>query len=100
DDRDVELDQAYAAKRLNESEYRAGLEAAWLGKHINRVEKYFALPPGQARGTYIAKLLEKKERKKTKTKNNPDGINADETAAELRAEKCPAAVRTQWNPFH
>jgi hypothetical protein len=36
DDRDEELDHAYATSRLNESEYRVGLEAAWLGKHINR----------------------------------------------------------------
>ena len=50
DDRDEELDEAFTPKRLSESEYRTGLEAAWLGKHINRVEKYFSLPPGQATG--------------------------------------------------
>jgi hypothetical protein len=100
DDRDEELDHAYASKRLTESEYRTGLEAAWLGKHINRVEKYYSLPPGQARTSYVAKLLEKKERKKAKAKDNPDGIDADETAAELRVEKWPSAVRTQWQTFH
>ena len=100
DDRDAELDEAYASKRLTESEYRAGLEAAWLGKHINRVEKYFSLPPGQARTTYLNKLVEKKERKKAKPNKNPEDIDADETAAELKVEKWPAAIRTQWTAFH
>ncbi len=102
DDRDAEIDQAYASKRLSESEYRAGLEAAWLGKHINRVEKYFALPPGQARTTYLNKLVDKKERKLTKpaVAKSPDKIDADETAAELKVEKWPDPIRTQWKNFH
>jgi len=103
DDRDSELDQAFSASKINESEYRAGLEAAWLGKHINRVEKYFALPPGQSRTTYLTKLVDKKERKKTKNKTpggKPGDIDADEAAAELKVEKWPPAVRTQWNQFH
>jgi hypothetical protein len=106
DDRDQELDQAFTAKKLTESEYRAGLEAAWLGKHINRVEKYFALAPGSSRMNYIAKLLEKKEKKKSKSAKSTaaapgaDEINADETAAEIKVERWPAAVRTQWTTFH
>jgi hypothetical protein len=102
DDRDDELDQAYASKRLSESEYRVGLEAAWLGKHINRTEKYFSLPPGQARVNYVAKLLDKKELKRQRQKANPNpgDIDADETAAELKVEKWPAAVRSQWTLFH
>src|SRR5438034_878322 len=39
DDRGQELDQAYTDHRLTEAEYRAGLEAGWLGKHIKHVEK-------------------------------------------------------------
>ena len=103
DDRDAELDDAFATQRLTESEYRVGLEAAWLGKHINRVEKYFALPPGQARTSYIAKLVDKKERKKAKPsagKKPADHIEADETAAELKVEKWPQPIRTQWTNFH
>jgi hypothetical protein len=103
DDRDAELDQAYTNKRLGESEYRTGLEAAWLGKHINRVEKYFGLPPGQARTTYLNKLVDKKERKKAKSAGsakNPDEIDADETAAELKVEKWPEPIRSQWKSFH
>src|SRR5687768_1269924 len=97
DDRDDELDQAFADRRLTESEYRSGLEAAWLGKHLNRVEKYFALPPGQGRVNYITKLLDKKERKKPEAAGD---IDADETVAEMRVEKWPPAVRSQWELFH
>jgi hypothetical protein len=100
DDRDAELDEAYQSKRLSESEFRAGLEAAWLGKHINRVEKYFSLPPGQGRTAYINKLLDKKERKKAKSTSGGADIDADETAAELRVESWPSAARSQWDQFH
>ena len=99
DDREDELDQAYRDKRLSESEYRSGLEAAWLGKHINRVEKYFALPAGQGRAAYIDKLLDKREVKRAKP-NDPDDIDADETAAEMKVESWPAEVRAQWKLFH
>ena len=99
DDRDEELDQAWRDRRLTESQYRAGLEAAWLGKHLNRVEKYFALPPGQGRVEYIDKLLDKRDRKNAKPAN-PSDIDADETAAELKVEKWPSATRTQWDVFH
>jgi hypothetical protein len=99
DDRGEELDQAYRDKRLSESEYRDALEAAWLGKHINRVEKYFSLPPGQARVAYLQRLADKKERKSLKASDASD-IDADETAAELKVEKWPPAVRQQWDQFH
>ena len=109
DDRDGagELDQAYAGGKLTESEYRAGLEAAWLGKHINRVEKYYSLAPGIARTNYLTKLVDKKERKTAKPKPAGAGagaagekINVDETAAEMKVEKWPASVRAQWDNFH
>ena len=99
DDRDQELDQAFRDRRLTESQYRAGLEAAWLGKHLNRVEKYFALPPGQGRTDYVNKLLAKRDRKNAKAADAAD-IDADETAAELKVEKWPSATRSQWELFH
>jgi hypothetical protein len=111
DDRDEQdqIKDAYEAKQINESEYRAALEAAWLGKHINRTEKYFALPAGQQRTAYINQLLDKKDKKDAKKKpgsaggggtSDQEDIDADETAAELKVEKWPANVRTQWNQFH
>jgi len=98
DKRSQELDQLYKDRRLSDGEYRTGLEAAWLGKHLNHVEKYFALPPGQGRADYINKLLVKKARKPGTI--DPDEIKTDETAAELRVESWPPSVREQWNTFH
>jgi hypothetical protein len=105
DDRDKEIDQTFAEGKLSEAEYRSGLEASWLGKHVNRVEKYFALPPGQARGAYLDKLLDKREEKKaddkkSKAASNDRKLKADETAAELRVERWPADARMKWDTFH
>jgi hypothetical protein len=58
DDRGNEIAQAYRDKHLSEAEYRSALDAAWLGKHINRVEKYMAKSP-MARSQYIDELLKK-----------------------------------------
>src|SRR5438105_7202100 len=66
DDRGKELDDAFKQGRLTEAEYRNALEAAWLGKHLNRVEKYFALAPGSARANYINQLVTKKVKKDAK----------------------------------
>jgi len=108
DDRDTEIDQAFEQSQLTEGEYRAALEAAWLGKHINRFEKYAAMSPS-ARANYVNTLLndkDKKDQKKGKSKKgqsktpSPDKIKVDETAAELRVESWPPPVRDQWKQFH
>jgi len=98
DDRNDEIDQLYSAGRLTEQEYRTALEAGWLGKHINHVEKYFALPPGRGRDEYIDKLLDKKARKAPSGKAG--AIKPDETAAEMKVDAWPPAVREQWKTFH
>jgi hypothetical protein len=52
---------------------------------------------------YITKLLDKKERKKAASAaggSDEDDLDADETAAEMRVEKWPADIRTQWHVFH
>lgn len=103
DDRDKQIDQAFNNGQLSESQYRTALEAAWLGKHINRVEKYMSLPPGNARAQYINQLLDKKAKKDSRQSNQDDSnnrISVDETAAELRVESWPAEVRAQWKLFH
>ena len=104
DDRADEIDQLFKQGKLTDADYRAALETAWLGKHINRVEKYVSLPAGNARANYIAQLLTKKAKKDAaKMKNGldeADDIRVDETAASLRVESWPANVRDQWNLFH
>lgn len=98
DDRDKQIDQAFKARQMTEAQYRAALEAAWLGKHLNRVEKYFGLPPGQARTAYIDGLLAKKNKKSGK--NDHENVEADESVAESKVDQWPAPIRDQWTQFH
>jgi hypothetical protein len=104
DDRGKELDKEFRDKHITEPEYRTAIEAAWLGKHINHVEHYFSLPPGQERTQFVEKLVAKKIKKDTKDKNAPKDedidLKVDETAAEFKVEGWPTMVREQWKQFH
>jgi hypothetical protein len=106
DDRGKEIEQAFKEGKVSEGECRTALDAAWLGKHINRFEKYASLPAGRMRTAYIDELLVKKaakDAKKDKKDNKVDDpleLNEDEAAAEMRVESWPPAVREQWNLFH
>jgi hypothetical protein len=104
DDRGKELDEDFKTGRIPEIEYRSAIEGAWLGKHINQVEKYFSLPPGQERTNYIDQLVTKKlkpkDGKKVASDKDAIDIKADETAAEMRVESWPLAAREQWKQFH
>jgi hypothetical protein len=102
DDRgNKEIDHAFKSAQISESEYRTALDAAWLGKHINRVEKYQAMSSA-ARTQYIDELVTKKLKKDGKPGQGggDDDIDADETAAEFKVEVWPANVREQWKQFH
>jgi len=104
DDRGKEIDQAYKVEHLTETEYRCALDAAWMGKHINRVEKYMAKSP-MARTQYIDELLKKNARKDAQraTNKKPDAadqLEADEAAAEQRVDSWPPTVRAEWKQFH
>jgi len=37
-----ELDKAFEARQITETEYRNALQLAWFGKHLNRVDKWSA----------------------------------------------------------
>lgn len=107
DNRGKEIEQSYKSGQISEGEYRTALDAAWLGKHIDRIEKYASLPAGTARAKYIDELLvkklekdAKKAEKGAKTKGAEEKINEDEAAAEMRVESWPAPVREQWRLFH
>jgi hypothetical protein len=105
DDRgNKQIEHGFKSGDLSEGEYRTALDAAWLGRHINRFEKYAAMS-GSARAAYIDELLVKKLKKDAEKKgkagdDDDDDIDADETASELRVESWPAEVRQQWKMFH
>jgi hypothetical protein len=107
DDRSKELDKELKDNHITESEYRAAIEAAWLGKHINHVEKYYSLPQGEQRTEFVNKLVAKKLKKDAKEKSTAKPTDeqdfdtkVDETAAEFKVESWPTVVREQWKTFH
>jgi hypothetical protein len=104
DDND-ELETAFEAGQLTESEYRAALMEAWLGQQVKRSEKYASLPPGAAREKYIRDLLNKKEKKKAAkgNKRQPEGadteVKRDKAMEDIRINAWPAEARTRWQDY-
>src|SRR5258706_12112404 len=47
--REEEVEKLYKVGKFNESEMGMAREAAWLGKDVGRMDKYFSLPPGHQR---------------------------------------------------
>jgi hypothetical protein len=60
DDKEPALKAAYAAGKMTDDEFRKALQAAWYGKHLTRMKKYFEKPPGRERTAYLDKLVQKK----------------------------------------
>jgi hypothetical protein len=77
DERKDDLDRAYRDGKLDAREYRKGLEYAWFGEQLPRMEKYHSLPPEQ-QAAYIDQRLDKKDGKgKNKKKDDADGTAGD-----------------------
>jgi len=115
------LVEAYRAGRMNEEEYRKSLEAAYLGRQLGRMKKYFERTPGAERDAYLDKLLVKKESEK-RGEPPPPKLAADgklkqpkvdaKDAADLKdlkrddseestvVKSWPADVQKQWQEFH
>jgi hypothetical protein len=104
DDND-ELEAAFEAGQLSESEYRAGLLEAWLGQQLKRSEKYASFPPGPARDRYIRELLDKKDAKKAKkaNKRQPESaqpeVKRDQAQEDIRIAAWPADARVRWEQY-
>jgi hypothetical protein len=113
-----ELVESYRSGSLSDASYRKSLEAAYLGRHLTRMKKYFELPPGKARDAYLDKLLDKKEAEKagasvtkkdgTKKPPKPNARDAKDVKAITRDEsieadivkKWPAETQQQWKQYH
>jgi hypothetical protein len=104
DDND-ELEAAFEAGKLSESEYRAGLMEAWLGQQVKRGEKYASLPPGPARDRYIWELLDKKEAKEARkaAKKKPDDaapkVKRDKAQEDVRIAAWSEEARSKWDQY-
>ena len=113
-----ELVAAYRAGTIRDADYRRALQAAYLGRHLARMNKYFEQPAGRARDAYLDKLLDKKDAEKkgvavvkkdgTKKVPKPDArdaadvkdIKRDDSDEAATVAKWPAAVQEQWKQYH
>jgi hypothetical protein len=113
-----ELVESYRSGALSDAGYRKALEAAYLGRHLTRMKKYFEHPAGTAREAYLDKLLDKKEAEKagtptvkkdgTKKPAKPNARDAKDVKAITRdesieakiIEKWPAETQKQWKMYH
>jgi hypothetical protein len=88
DERKDELDRAYRDRKLDSREYRKGLEYAWFGEQLPRMEKYHGLP-SEEQAAYIDQRLDKKDGKGGKKKKE-DGEAGVGSTADALAESAPA----------
>lgn len=112
------LVESYRKGELTEGQYRQSLQAAYLGRHLDRMQDYFKRPVGRSRDAYLDKLLDKKEAEKhgkpVKKKDGkkevpkPDArdaadvkdIKRDEATEAETVARWPAEVQQQWKQYH
>jgi hypothetical protein len=99
DDREDETKAAFNEGKLTEGEYRTALKWAWMGEHLSRIQKYYALPPGQQRADFIERALNKKEKKKVNSSTPADKIKRDQSTEAAMIDALPPDVRSQWDSY-
>jgi hypothetical protein len=101
------IEQAYASGKLTDTEYRKALEAAYLGKRLDEMQKYFSKPQGRIREAYLDKLFEKQDKKRDTLAKNPtakkekkeDQIPRDKSDEEVQINNWPPEVIAQYTQF-
>src|SRR6266850_2238163 len=101
-----ELDNAFKDGRISETEYRGALQLAWFGKHIARVDKYFA-QSGVQRQVYLNELINKKLKEEADLRSgkikpkDAEEISGNPSAVEEKAriDKWPAEAKDRWYQF-
>ena len=103
DDKEPAIAQAYTEKKLNDTEYAAALQAAYLGKHLKRARNYAEKGTARARELYLDKLIEKKKKadKKTKATEPADAeeIKRDDTEEQETINTWPTEIQAQWTAY-
>ena len=103
DDND-ELEAAFEAGNIGESEYRAALMEAWLGQQLKRSDKFATLAPG-VRDRYIRDLLDKKDakdaRKAARGKSADDAtkVKRDKAMEDIRINAWPPEARARYEQY-
>jgi len=101
--REEEVEKMYKAGKLTEPEMGMAREAAWLGKYVGRMDKFFSMPPGQQRLDYIKKVVDKIDDvdEPPKTKANPEDKlpKRDKKWGKTVVATFPPDVQAQWKEF-
>src|SRR5205814_121025 len=98
-----ELDNAFKEGRISETDYRGALQLAWFGKHLGRVERYFA-QSGAQRQAYLDELIIKKLKEEADIRSgkikpkDAEEISGNPSAVEEKAriDKWPPEARDRW----
>ena len=101
--REEEVEKMYKAGKLTEPEMGMAREAAWLGKYVGRMDKFFSLPPGKQRTDYIIKVVDKIDDvdEPLKVKPNPEDKlpKRDKKWGKTVIATFPPDVQQQWKEF-
>jgi len=101
--REEEVEKLYKSGKLTQPEMSMAREAAWLGKYVGRMDKYFSLPPGQQRVDYIKKVVDKiddvDEPPKVKPAPEDKLPKRDKKWGKTITATFPPDVQQQWKEF-
>jgi len=107
DKKKTQITAAYTAGTISDDEYRKTLEAAYFGKRLDEMKKYYAKPAGPARDAYLETLIAKSDKKHENLKRNAtakqekkqEQIPRDDSEDEAELNSWPPAVRAQFETF-
>jgi hypothetical protein len=107
DDKEPAIAKAYKEQKLNDEQYAAALQAAYLGKHMKRARNYAQKGTPRLREAYLDKIIEKKHKggsANEKPKKNAEPLDADEIKRDDSEEQetisnWPADAQAQWTSY-
>jgi len=107
DRKKTQITAAYAAGSIGDDDYRKTLDAAYFGKRLDEMKKYFSKPAGPEREAYLDTLMAKTDKKHEAIARNPSAkqekkqeqIPRDDSDDEAEMNSWPPAVRAQFETF-
>jgi hypothetical protein len=107
DDKEDAIAAAYNEHKLDDPQYAAALQAAYLGKHMKRARNYAKQTTPRTREAYLDKIIDKKKKNsandKSKSKGtaplDADEIKRDDSEEQETISRWPADAQAQWTSY-
>jgi hypothetical protein len=105
DDKEDAIAQAYNEHKLNDQQYAAALQAAYMGKHMKRARDYAKKGTARTREAYLDKVIEKKKKNNDKPKSkstaavDAEEIKRDDSEEQETINAWPADAQAQWTSY-